>query len=75
MHGTSSSDRETNGRVSGRAGDLAAGFGPPLRLLGWGLKSYEIGTLASHTRAKLPVTLSARVEGVTPPLKGGGARP
>src|SRR5690349_4268066 len=31
MLGASSSDRETNGRVSGRAGDRRRAFGPPLR--------------------------------------------
>ena len=75
MHGTSSSDRETNGRVSGRAGDRERRASARRSVFhALGTKSYGIGTLAFHTRAKLRITLSARVAGVTPPKKGGGAR-
>ena len=79
MQRASSSDRETNGRVSGREGDLSGGLRPaapsfPLAQVGPTAtpKISKIGTLARHLSGCFGVTLSVRVEGVAPPKKGWG---
>src|SRR5579872_4168479 len=84
MQGTNSSDRETNGRVSGRAGDLGGGptarrllFPPapsrrPVRSGRLWTKSSDIGAIRSHPRAAFRVTLVAWVVGCSPTLKWVG---
>jgi hypothetical protein len=89
IHVANSSDRETNGRVSGRAGDRRRAsarrpffFGQacPHRTgvdnsLRFGRDPRRIGTNATPLGARFLVTLAAWVEGCGPTHEeGGGAR-
>src|SRR5258707_12495504 len=75
MHGANSSDRETNGRVSGREGDLGGGLRPAAPSF-WGAGDEELRN--RHARVSLTRELAGYAVreggGCDPTREGWGVR-